>query len=953
MEEHKLDIVIYMNGMSVDAKTLETKSLGGSETAGVSMAHALAKLGHHVSLFCNTDNPGKHDGVNYIPLDTFVQYATTCPHDVLICQRVPHVFQQKYASKINILWQHDYAQKSRRNDFTGALWNVDKVFCLSDWHINNYADIHKLKIEDGAFFKTSNGVKLIEPIKHKRKNQVVYTNRPERGMDNLLYNILPKLWEKDQEIEVVIAGYDNTVPEMQQFYDTLNNTIKGFAQKGFKIKHVGALNKKDLYKLYQESKLFLYPTNFYETSCITAMETQMCGLPMVTSRRGALPETLGPRSGRIIEGLANSEAYTNDFVDKAWELMNDEVAYKKCQRMGYKHVQQYDWDNVAEQWTVEFMRIFAEKSANKESLYNHLYEKEDIIAFKHLAEVKGDKDRVESLECLYGYLKSPELYKQKYKHLGKEYSKVETNFELRNYPRVDVAMAGIKDYLSTRIVDASVGPRILDFASGIGNESILFSQAFKASVDAVNISEEENELAAKMKDKFGSELPITFHMGSDGELLEQEAYDVVFAGEILEHQQDPHTFLDDLEKNLKTGGLMSITVPFGMWDDRRNAHLWNFERQDLSTMLADKNNLSIKIVSGEINTKKQETKGWWVVSYNKNGKPCKPINLDRKIEIVSPLQTVSVCMITKNAEGMLHRALKSVQDLAHEIIVCDNGSTDSTIEIAKSYGAKIITCEPATVIGFDAARNHSIEKAKGDWILWIDADEELLDPMNVRKYLRDNMFKGYSVKQHHFTADGSEIKIDLPVRLFRNNSGVKFLGYVHEHPEIGKNLGVGASTVLSDVNIAHDGYLTENVRRGRFVRNIELMQMDRKLNPDRLLGKFLWIRDLIHLARYEIQQNNKQMTQKAVGYYEEAQELFRKEFLTDNNMYQEEALMFYSESMRSLNIGIDFNFSIKADKDIPTRGREHIARFKDSEEFFTYLKSYYKEVSENFEGDFI
>mgnify|MGYP003675389924 CR=1 FL=1 len=951
MERCNLDIVIYMNGMTVDYDTMTRKSLGGSETAGVSMAHALAKRGHHVSLFCNTDNAGKHDGVNYIPIDSFMQYASTCPHDVLICQRVPMVFQQHFASKINILWQHDYAQKSQRAEFTGALWNVDKVFCLSDWHINNYLETYKLLAEDNAFFKTSNGIKLIKPNNQPRKNQVVFTNRPERGMDNLLYNILPKLWEKDQEIEVVIAGYDNTVPQMQQYYSTLANTIKAYAEKGFKIRHVGALTKKDLYKLYQESKLFLYPTNFYETSCITAMETQMCGLPMITSNRGALPETLGKNAGIIIDGQANSPEYTEKFVESAWKLMNDEIAYKKCQKEGYEYVKKYDWDNVAKQWEKQFLDMFSEMTAKRQSLYHHLYEREDIMTYKYLAEkVDCDKERAEGLECLYGYIDSPKLYKQKYEQLGKEYAKIETDIELRAYHRVNVAMDGISNYLKDRKITS---PKMLDFASGIGNESILFTKEYNAKVDAVNISAEENILAEKMKNKFAPKADINFLVGQDGSQLKENYYDVLFMGEILEHQPNPHIFIDELEKNVKKGGLISFTVPFGMWDDRRNAHLWNFERQDLSQMLRDKNNLSIKIVSSDINVNKQEARGWWVVSYTTNNKTCYPIDMDRKINISAPVQTVSVCMITKNAEDMLHRCLKSVKDLANEIIICDNGSTDSTLDIAREYKAKIITCKPATEIGFDTARNHSIKDAKSDWILWIDSDEELLDPINVRKYLRNNMFNGYSLKQHHFTADGSEIKIDMPVRLFRNNIGIKFLGHVHEHPELGINQGVGSSTVLSDANIAHDGYLTESVRRGRFLRNIELMKKDRQLNPERILGKFLWVRDLIHLARYEIQKNNGSLTQNAVNYCEEAQELFRKEFLTTKTMYQEEALMFYSESLRMLQVGIDYTFSINADLENPEQGRLHIGRFINKEEFFAYLQSYYEEVSEHLEGDFI
>ena len=141
----------------------------------------------------------------------------------------------------------------------------------------------------------------------------------------------------------------------------------------------------------------------------------------------------------------------------------------------------------------------------------------------------------------------------------------------------------------------------------------------------------------------------------------------------------------------------------------------------------------------------------------------------------------------------------------------------------------------------------------------------------------------------------------------------------HDHTGLGINEGVGSSTVISDADIAHDGYLTETVRRGRFTRNIELMKKDRELNPERLLGKFLWIRDLIHLARYELQQNNGQHTQNVVNYCIEAGEYFRKDFLNTFSMYQPEALAFYSESLKILGEGIEFQFNISAGKEIPNR----------------------------------
>ena len=98
--------------------------------------------------------------------------------------------------------------------------------------------------------------------------------------------------------------------------------------------------------------------------------------------------------------------------------------------------------------------------------------------------------------------------------------------------------------------------------------------------------------------------------------------------------------------------------------------------------------------------------------------------------LVYPLNVrLSVVLITHNEEANIGRTLKSVEPLVRdgggEIIVVDSGSTDRTIEIAKSFGAKVF--EEAWK-GFAAQKNSAIEKAVGDWILSLDADEELSEP---------------------------------------------------------------------------------------------------------------------------------------------------------------------------------------------------------------------------------
>jgi glycosyltransferase involved in cell wall biosynthesis len=95
--------------------------------------------------------------------------------------------------------------------------------------------------------------------------------------------------------------------------------------------------------------------------------------------------------------------------------------------------------------------------------------------------------------------------------------------------------------------------------------------------------------------------------------------------------------------------------------------------------------------------------------------------------MLSPVSLLlSVVLITLNEEQNLGRTLESVRPLVAdgqgEIIVVDSGSTDRTVEIAKSYGAKVFVEEWK---GFAAQKNSAIEKAEGEWVLSLDADESL------------------------------------------------------------------------------------------------------------------------------------------------------------------------------------------------------------------------------------
>ena len=186
---------------------------------------------------------------------------------------------------------------------------------------------------------------------------------------------------------------------------------------------------------------------------------------------------------------------------------------------------------------------------------------------------------------------------------------------------------------------------------------------------------------------------------------------------------------------------------------------------------------------------------------------------------------LSVCMIVKNEERFLGQCLASVKDIADELIVIDTGSTDRTIEIAREHGAQVGHFEWCN--DFAAARNASIAPATGDWILFLDADEEL-SPAEKGALPRLMSRKGISLYRLPLIDShrGEESKSYVP-RLFINPPGLRFIGCVHEGvityiEFIAKNWNV--ESTFGDLKIIHHGYAPDILaERDKVNRNYNLL----------------------------------------------------------------------------------------------------------------------------------
>lgn len=155
------------------------------------------------------------------------------------------------------------------------------------------------------------------------------------------------------------------------------------------------------------------------------------------------------------------------------------------------------------------------------------------------------------------------------------------------------------------------------------------------------------------------------------------------------------------------------------------------------------------------------------------------------------LITISLCMIVKNEEKVLARCLDSVKDLVDEIIIVDTGSTDNTKTIAGNYTDKIY--DFAWIDDFAAARNYAFSRATQDYILWLDADDLLLEADREKflnlKYTFDAAVDSVTMKYHLcFDEYGNLISSSRRSRLVKRANQFRWIGPVHEYLEVYGNI---------------------------------------------------------------------------------------------------------------------------------------------------------------------
>jgi glycosyltransferase involved in cell wall biosynthesis len=213
------------------------------------------------------------------------------------------------------------------------------------------------------------------------------------------------------------------------------------------------------------------------------------------------------------------------------------------------------------------------------------------------------------------------------------------------------------------------------------------------------------------------------------------------------------------------------------------------------------------------------------------------------------MKKISVVLATFNEEENIARCLGSIKDLADEIVVVDGTSKDRTVEIAKSFGAEVIvTTNPPN---FHINKQKAIDKATGDWILQLDADEvvseelanEITSVINNQQSKKDNNnsnTNGYWMPRKNyflgrFLMKGGQYP-DYTVRLYRNGKGGLPQKDVHEQAVIEGKVGYLKEALLHYPYKNFSAYVSKWMR----YNHLFAMQIEDEMKRKNIFGKIYY-----------------------------------------------------------------------------------------------------------------
>jgi glycosyltransferase involved in cell wall biosynthesis len=292
--------------------------------------------------------------------------------------------------------------------------------------------------------------------------------------------------------------------------------------------------------------------------------------------------------------------------------------------------------------------------------------------------------------------------------------------------------------------------------------------------------------------------------------------------------------------------------------------------------------------------------------------------------------SISLVVISNNSESTISRTFQSVDSLVDEIILVDTGITDSTLEIAHSFKAKILPYK--WVNNFALAKNFGIAKASCEWVLILDSDEFLLkeDLPLIKEAVKDRNAGAFIFTQRSAKEGGAPLNISC-IRLFRNIENLRLEYAVHEmlKTEVLKEKQLELKNL--DIIIEHSGYQSAELLKRKEKRNLNILKTQ-------LLKEKLSEADYFHYGVYFLRSNlavsGPSAIEKNIG--EKVLEIKNKRFKEKPQNLNQDFFIFYA-------VMPEFLFKYSKAEQVNDLFREAAEIYKDSPYiFFKFAGIFYK-----------
>lgn len=336
-----------------DYRNPDTKGIGGSETSHIEMALRLAKSGHAVESYSPIPKgcPDSHGGVVWLA----IKQALFWDPGVWVLYRCPSVLDNfSGCQKDQRIWfvAQDVSYKELTDE---RLCKIERIIALCPDHARFLAE--QFPKHASKVWLSSNGIRreLIEGIESTEKiernpNQLLFASSPDRGLVPLL-KIFKKTREYLPELELKVAyGFHNLdlLVENYPYLKKIKSEVEALLNQP-NVTFCGRLSQPDLMREWFKTSYWVHPTDFTETSCITAMESMACGAYPITRPLWALKDNV--KFGTMIEGSPGTDALVQcRYVGEIIRAFKTGLADKVQAPMMKWARDHFDWNRFVDQW---------------------------------------------------------------------------------------------------------------------------------------------------------------------------------------------------------------------------------------------------------------------------------------------------------------------------------------------------------------------------------------------------------------------------------------------------------------------------------------------------------------------------------------------------------------------------------------------------------------------------